>query len=525
MSNILACHQCSAQYDITGYQPGVQFACTTCGAIISVPQPGALELAPEANSFQAQPAGPKPRARGRGMAPPRGSAPAAGMAPPRGAAPAGGMRPPPGRAGAPGGRGARPMPAGAGRGRAARGGYDEGEDDGRGRYAPPKNNTGLIIGLAVGGVALLGIILVVFMNSGTRQPTPDDDSANAGPVDNTPPPPTEAEYKQMADSCASQFVGALKSDAGKLTKLMSQAGMQEELEDQFELYYNADALVKFYGQAGDITLTEFNEKLGAAVHVFEGAQWDAFAAYTYERLGTESRIELKMRYQKATRRYLIVNISDGAFINRDGTKPVFRGEWIYWVPVDIFAQKNGDKDWIPAEGEYTEKQKRKIAGAPPEDPDGTGGNNGNNGNNGSGTAAIASLPVRDKANWKALDDILRRGTRNGWESINPPNTADPAAVCINVMVDQLQGRGTVDTQSGAEASKCLVAIFNPDTLLGQTFPRGANNPFLFNAPGGFVSTAGNPAVVRNWIKVWRWQFENAEKPTIEGASSDGAGFD
>lgn len=194
-----------------------------------------------------------------------------------------------------------------------------------------------------------------------------DAGANAADADNAPPPTeppavSEAEYQQLAEACASEFVTALHyNDTAAILDLLAVGLMREALGDQFEMYSDPVALGRFYSQASPLTPTDFDDTLRPGVHIFEAANWDAFAAYSYERLGRTGRLELKLYFDRDARRYRVCNLGDAMFVNRDGAKPVFRGEWIYWVPNDIYAQKASDADWIPAEGEYIERQQRKVA--------------------------------------------------------------------------------------------------------------------------------------------------------------------
>ncbi len=53
MANIISCQQCNSQYDITSYQPGVQFACSKCGQIVQVPMQQAPVAAVQKRQRQA----------------------------------------------------------------------------------------------------------------------------------------------------------------------------------------------------------------------------------------------------------------------------------------------------------------------------------------------------------------------------------------------------------------------------------------------------------------------------------------
>ena len=55
MSNIVTCGSCGAQYDATGYQPGVQFACTNCGTLVTVAAAPGIELSDEPVESQYEP--------------------------------------------------------------------------------------------------------------------------------------------------------------------------------------------------------------------------------------------------------------------------------------------------------------------------------------------------------------------------------------------------------------------------------------------------------------------------------------
>lgn len=132
----ITCNSCGMQYDGSGLQPGVQFQCTQCGAMVAV---GAA--AP-------------PPAAARGPARPRGGPP--GRAPARGPAGRGPAKGP--------GRGPRPMAGGP---------QQQMQDQQQGYGPPPKSggNAGLFVGIGVGAVVLILIIVAVVASGG---PSPQD---------------------------------------------------------------------------------------------------------------------------------------------------------------------------------------------------------------------------------------------------------------------------------------------------------------------------------------------------------------
>ena len=171
MSNIVSCQKCGTQFNAAGYDPGVQFACSGCGGLVTVPdeydEPVPTVVDPDAPMRRGK-TGKKKKKKKAGS----GS---------QGRGDGGG-----GRGGSGGGRGPRGGGGGAGkaRGNARRGSGGGGryDDDDRrggrgGRGGRQENkNMGLIIGGIVGGVALLLIVLVM-MNGGST-PTPSDDGGN-----------------------------------------------------------------------------------------------------------------------------------------------------------------------------------------------------------------------------------------------------------------------------------------------------------------------------------------------------------
>ncbi len=225
MSNIVTCGSCGAQYDATGYQPGVQFACTNCGTLVTVPTPG-IELSDEpvasrydtgqavaeaadaklrAHGVRARkrkPAGQGRPGQGQGVRRqeppnrrPAGATKTGGHSAHRaGAAQAGGHpkkrpaarheAPPAGRAAAMKGGSRGPQPKGraanTGGRPAARGGqrgkqqyrddyYDEEEDFEE--FQPKKDNTMLIVGIVSG--ILVVIVLIVIAMMGGDKPAPE----------------------------------------------------------------------------------------------------------------------------------------------------------------------------------------------------------------------------------------------------------------------------------------------------------------------------------------------------------------
>ena len=130
----ITCNSCGMQYDGSGLQPGVQFQCTQCGAMVAV-----AAAAP-------------PPAAARGPARPRGGPP--GRAPARGPAGRGPARGP--------ARGPKPMAGGM-----------QGQDQQpQMPYGPKKSsNAGLFVGIGVGAVVLVLIIVAVIASGG---PSPED---------------------------------------------------------------------------------------------------------------------------------------------------------------------------------------------------------------------------------------------------------------------------------------------------------------------------------------------------------------
>lgn len=141
----ITCQSCGMQYDGSGLQAGVQFQCTQCGEMVKVG--GAKRAAPGGK----RPTG-RPRAAGAGR-------PGAGSRRPGG--PPAGRKPTRGP-----GRGL-PNTAGGAMAGGAAGGAQEGPP----QFGPPKkSNTGLFVGLGVGGVVIVLIIVAVVMGSNTSTP-------------------------------------------------------------------------------------------------------------------------------------------------------------------------------------------------------------------------------------------------------------------------------------------------------------------------------------------------------------------
>lgn len=130
----ITCNSCGMQYDGSGLQPGVQFQCTQCGAMVAV---GAAP----------------PPAAARGPARPRGGPPGRGPAK--------------GPARAPAGRGPARGP------RPAAGGPPGPGDQQSAGYGPPRksSNAGVFVGIGVGVVVLALIVIAVVASGG---PSPED---------------------------------------------------------------------------------------------------------------------------------------------------------------------------------------------------------------------------------------------------------------------------------------------------------------------------------------------------------------
>ncbi|MBK9974244.1 MAG: hypothetical protein IPP14_05675 [Planctomycetes bacterium] len=239
--SIVSCGSCGMQFNAAGYEPGVQFQCTQCGAMVTVGAPAAPARGP---------GGKKPTGvQRKGLAgPARGAAPARAAGPARG--------PGPRHAGSP----AQVMGQGQ-------------QQGGPAGYAPKKNNALLFVGLGVGGVVVAIIIAVVVMATG---PSPEDKGKAAAQTKfdqaKADQEKRDAEVREKNDAVKRTLTASM--DRGTAIESALKNGDKATLEGMFDWTVYA-------AYVSDLAKGEEASKFLASGPMFSTGEWEKSAEGKY----------------------------------------------------------------------------------------------------------------------------------------------------------------------------------------------------------------------------------------------------
>jgi len=218
--SIVSCGSCGMQFNAAGYDPGVQFQCTQCGAMVTV---GAVAAAPA-------PVGRPGAKRATGVQ--------------------------------------RRGPAGP---RAARGGPPAGGQDAgyQQAYAPKKNNSAMFLGIG-GGVVVIGIIIAIVVMSSKPSPQESQQSSadKAFETQKEVQAKRDAEVKAKNDALKTTLNAALERGPAIETALRNSD--KAALEAMFDW-------TNYAGYLGDLAKGPEGSKFLGSGPMFSTGEWEKTA--------------------------------------------------------------------------------------------------------------------------------------------------------------------------------------------------------------------------------------------------------
>ncbi|MCD4656636.1 MAG: hypothetical protein K8S87_03730 [Planctomycetes bacterium] len=516
MSNIVTCESCGAQYDATGYQPGVQFACTNCGTLVTVPTLG-IELSDEPAASQydtgqavAEAADAKLRAHGvrakkrrpagqgaRRQEPQHrqtGAPRKAGARPAqRGGGAQGGGHPkkrpaarqeaqPAGRAAprkagargpAPKGRmantGGRPAARGAQRSKQAprEDYYDEEEDFEE--FQPKKDNTMLIVGIVSGVLVVIVIIALALMggeNTGTGEK-----------VEEVIEDPYKA-YRHLFNDktvkvVVDGFMNAIQTgndiEFQSYIDWVKVAANAQKPIDKVQEYFNMSELKKAIGyfnvsiDLGDVNY--YNKRSGLDHNVGYGI-WKLTPK---GEIGSECQWIIKLKFVTQTQKWEVVNIGGlpedvmGFKTNNFAIPDEERGLWVlyvyYFTPEQWVAFKKKealDPEYVPVTREEwhhrDEVKTKKFEEGDYVGPD----------------ASYVKVPeliknVNISGDYSMKISAIKNGELQASREFNPEDkNRDVVAELINIIIEGAKDgfKSKLSADAALEANKALMRIFD-----------------------------------------------------------------
>lgn len=502
MANVVSCAKCKAQYDATGYRVGVQFACTRCNSLVTVPDLGApaaggeQEFVPTIVDERGDGAVAKELEKVKKKGKGKPSADDDEDDSPKGKKK--GKKKDKGRSARKGGRG-----------------DDDEDDDRRGRGAgKKKDNTPLVIGMVVGGLVLVGLLF--FMMSGKPKEAPKEEAAKSNKNDAPPADPladikTPAQVKAAAEKFWASLREGNAADFDRLfdsknwldIQLKNSGKAVAKLgQDEFmNRYWRPDGKWKEHANKIELTPNQPKTAKGEELYIWPNgltlvvytAKWKAFP----EKKPWD--IKLKLEPNVSMHCWRITEYDDAKY------QP-WMDPTMYSVFFDNKYYKVSEEEYKAHEQEYKDCKRMPPAPfdtpvreeKPPENqpPDNSGPSNPG------GEVTPQMPPDVEPSGWGA--DVVKFLKNRDYDKAQSKCSGqkpdkDLCAKLIHMIMDgdaeSVRGDDP-EAMIAQEASKCLQAMFGGSTK---------SDDYQFFA-GPRHDPDHNSLVVTKWIREWNKQF-------------------